>query len=368
MKPLIIIILVSFALLPTAPARAEPGEESKQDASGRRTAPLIRGTLWWLDAPFTDWPKDELQRAIRSQRDVGFDLLWLLNTPALLDRAERASTPGADVLETIYGIADAEGMRIIADLPQGGWYRKADAKEMLAANTKHIRRYQARYGRHASFWGWYLNYEINPIEPGDVEQTAFWRSLWRGIAEECHRAAPGSVVTISPFFLLDAARRRGFVYLTPEQYAAWWGETMRETGIDILMLQDSGEHLSFFTLEQREPFFAAMAEACHKAGARFWVNVETGEMHVSDWDGFLALSRDNKTPWRFTPIDWLQQKLDLAARHGDGIVNWGYYPFMDPMAAKPPPGKLSETSRTPREAYEDYRAYHTRVKHQTAHK
>jgi hypothetical protein len=54
MKPLIVITLVSFAFLPTALVRAEPGEESKQDGSGRRTAPLIRGTLWWLDAPFTE--------------------------------------------------------------------------------------------------------------------------------------------------------------------------------------------------------------------------------------------------------------------------------------------------------------------------
>ena len=224
-------------------------------------------------------------------------------------------------------------------MPQGGWYGKADAKDMLATNTKHIRRYQARYGRHASFWGWYLNYEINPIEPGDVEQTAFWRSLWHGVAEECHRSAPGSVVTISPFFLLDDARRRGFVYLSPEQYAAWWGETMRETGIDVLMLQDSGEHLSFFTLKQREPFFAAMAEACHKAGARFWVNVETGEMHVADWDEFLALSRDNKTPWRFTPIDWLQTETrarrPLWRRH----CELGILPFHGSHGGQTPAGK-----------------------------
>ncbi len=53
-----------------------------------------------------------------------------------------------------------------------------------------------------------------------------------------------------------------------------------KTGIDILMLQDSGEHLAFFTIEQREPFFNSVAKACHNAGAQFWVNVETGEADV----------------------------------------------------------------------------------------
>ena len=366
MKPLIVTSLVLCVLLLAVPIKAEPNAESKQARLGRRTAPLIRGTLWWLVPPFTNWSKDELQRAIQAQRDIGFDLLWICNTPALLDQAQQASAQGTDLLDTVYHIADSQGMRVIADLPRGGWYGQAAADDILATNTKHIRRYQARYGRHASFWGWYLNYEINPIAPSDVEQSAFWRSLWRGIADECHRCAPGSVVTISPFFLLDDTRRRGFVYLTPEQYAAWWGKTMRETGIDILMLQDSGEHLSFFTLAQREPFFAATADACHKAGAQFWVNVETGEAHVADWDEYLALGRDEKAPWRFTPVDWLRQKLELASRYGDGIVNWGYFPFMDPMSAQPIPGKAPEARTAPREAYQEYRSYYMRVKQQMA--
>jgi len=176
------------------------------------------------------------------------------------------------------------------------------------------------------------------------------------VVETCHGAAPGSVVTISPFFLLDESRRRGFVYLTPDQYAAWWGKTLAATGIDVLMLQDSGEHLSFFTLEQREPFFAAMAAACQKAGAGFWVNVETGEADVADWDEFLAQSRAGTVPWRFTPMPWLEKKLELAARYADSIINWGYFPYMAP-------GPVAGNEQTGRqEAYAAYQAYFERMK------
>jgi len=182
------------------------------------------------------------------------------------------------------------------------------------------------------------------------------------------------MVTISPFFLLDDTSRRGFTYLTPEQYASWWGKTMQETGIDIMMLQDSGEHFSFFSLEQREPFFTFMADACHKAGAKFWINVESGEIHISDWDEYLARVEgwgeyltpascgDKGVPWRFTPIDKLEQKLELAARYADNIVNWGYFPFMDPMAPKLKNGKIDKACTTPFEAYKDYKVYYTRVK------
>ena len=153
--------------------------------------------------------------------------------------------------------------------------------------AEYAARFAARYGAHRSFFGWYLNHEINPIAPENAEETAYWRAVWKTAADACHTVKPGSVVTISPFFLLDDARHRGFVYLTPEQYGAWWRETLCETGIDILMFQDSGEHLSFFSLAQREPFWAATAAACHAAGRQFWLNVETGEAVAEDWDDYM---------------------------------------------------------------------------------
>ena len=59
----------------------------------------------------------------------------------------------------------------------------------------------------------------------------------------------------------------GFPRVSPTEYAAWWEETLRQTKIDVVMLQDSGaEHLGFFTLADREPFFAAMQTACRAAG------------------------------------------------------------------------------------------------------
>lgn len=367
MKWGLIIVLASSLVAVACPARGEGGSDTCPGERGTGTPPLIRGALWWFTSEYAELTEDDFEKAIQAQCDVGFDTLWIFNTPTMLAAAERGDSNQASHLEAIYKIADAKGMRIIADLPQGGWYGKATKEEILAVNRDHIARYAARYGEHSSFWGWYLNYEINPIKPDDTEQTAFWRELWRDIVDACHGAAPESVVTISPFFLLDDGTRRGFYYQSPEEYAGWWGATMKAAGIDILMLQDSGEHLSFFTLEQREPFFAAVAKACHDAGAKFWVNVETGEAHVADWEEYLALSKEKKVPWRFTPIDWLEKKLELAARHGDGIINWGYFPFMDPMGLPVTSGERGVvTGATPPEAYQDYKAYYIRVKERRA--
>ncbi len=316
------------------------------EAGVQRTAPLMRGTLWWITVDEArPWTRADLETAIDSQRDLGFDVLWIMNTPELL-RLATLPDGARDILADLYAIADEKEMHVIADLPKGGWYGKVSAEEMIGGISAHARKLHGRYGNHASFYGWYLNHEINPIAPGETKEPAFWRSVWKESAAVCHELAAGSVVTISPFFLLDDKGHRGFVYLSPEQQGAFWEASLRDSGIDILMLQDSGEHLSFFTLQQREPFFAAIAAACHRAGAQFWVNVETGEGHVRDWEDYLARTAMKDVPWRFTPMPWLERKLALASRYSDSIINWGYFPYMDPGQ--------DETARAAHAAYKQY--------------
>ena len=63
-----------------------------------------------------------------------------------------------DVLEMIYSIADKKGMRVISDLNMSGgaWYGTISADELEKKTREYISRYHVRYGKHKSFWGWYL--------------------------------------------------------------------------------------------------------------------------------------------------------------------------------------------------------------------
>lgn len=239
-----------------------------------------------------------------------------------------------DVLETIYAVADELDMKVMCDidLRGGDLYQKKSVEELTRRSDEYIEAYHNKYGHHASFWGWYLNNEINPIENSDIDQSTFWRTIWKSIVTKTRQMDPETKVTISPFFLLDKESLRGFKYQEPGEYEEWWYKTMQETGIDILMLQDSGaEHLSFYTLDDRRPFFQAFANACKRAGKEFWLNVETGQVEAKDWAHALQMEKDFARAWAFTEIDWLKQKLELAAEYATGIVNWGYYPLMNPM-------------------------------------
>ena len=349
------MMITKMALCASMLMLADPQADGQQ--SPQRTAPLIRGAFWIVPCN-SAITRERFEQIIQAQCDVGFNRLWIINSPELFAEALRNDAAGKpyDPLDLIFQIADQKHLRVMVALPQGGWYGKAKAEDVIDIVGAYVRDIHARYGKHPSLWGWYLNYEISPVSPDDAEQSAWWRKVWREEVKTCHQTRPGSIVTISPFFLLDDQRRRGFVYLTPSQYAAWWGETLKQTGIDVLMLQDSGEHLGFFTLQQREPFWAAVAEACARAGARFWLNVESGEMDVADWEQAVSLERQNAkiyeslVGFHFTPIEKLIRKLELASRYADEIINWGYFPFM----ASEDGGKETDQQRAAYRAYQTY--------------
>lgn len=308
--------------------------------------PLIRGALWWIAPTYYEWSAEQFASTLDAQRAAGFDLLWLMNCPELLRRAGTGDSE--DVLKTLLDLAADRGMRAIVDLPRAGWYGETDAGTMVDATRAYVDRMHTRFGSHHAFLGWYLNYEINPIAAEDSGATHYWRTAWKGIVEACNAANPNALVTISPFFLLDKERKRGFVYQSPEEFATWWGATLRETGIDVLMLQDSGEHLAFFTLEDREPFWAATAKACRESGAQFWLNVESAEVPATSWEQYLQWEREKTVRYEVLPMDKLAAKLRLAARNSDRIVNWGYFPYMNPHE---PPGTRVEGAAV---AYSDY--------------
>ena len=108
--------------------------------------------------------------------------------------------------------------------------------------------------------------------------------------------------------------------------------------VDIVALQDSGEHLSCYTLEDRRPFFAAMKEACGAAGKTFWANVESGELEVASLDDYVArfgLKTHVNDPklapyWRAVPAEKFRDKLRLAGEFTGTAVTWGYQEFLRP--------------------------------------
>ena len=282
---------------------------------------------------------------------------------------------GDQIIGAIFDGADELGMQIVVEtnVTGGGLFEEgADLDTLVCRQKEWMRSFHAAFGDHPSFAGWYFGNEINPVDTLDVAKSLFWRTLWGESSKTAKELDPDDVTTISPFFILDKDEWRGFRYFQPEEYRVWWAASLLAGGIDILMLQDSGaEHQAFFTLEERRPFLEAFADACHQAGSQFWVNVETGQVRAEDWPDAVAQERERRRNWEFTPIDFLAQKLDLAAQYATGTINWGYYPLMTPtdgaaVSLKDIDGQKAIDLSTRKENYEAYKAYAEKVPQEPA--
>lgn len=314
----------------------------------RQCQPLISGVLWWID-PQTDPPR--LDTILDAMDRAGMNLLWLLGTPEL------AADPDDTTLEKLFTEADRRQWRVIIETScVPNWFVNWDLPTLKQADRRQVEQVAESYGHHPSFFAWYINYEIY-MEWGERSEKI--RELYRYIGELTRSATPRAKLTISPFYLADEQNIRGdFRYATPEEYGDWWTETIRQAGIDIVMLQDSGAvHCECVPVSTRAAFFAAMQRACQANGAELWGNVETVEHRAADWDGYARRLERHRAagtdyPWSF---DMARNaiKLDLASRFSTNIVSWGWE-YWNPVR---PQSQVGESVAN----YRAYLAYHDAV-------
>ncbi|MBI5091190.1 MAG: DUF4434 domain-containing protein [Candidatus Hydrogenedentes bacterium] len=301
--------------------------------NSQRSPAKLNGSLWWVTPDDAHRPIESWKADLDALQALDISLL-VLNGPFV---GEDLAAGQTDPMEAFFAEADRRHLSLYLDtLSAPNWWTLTDpAPEVARARTR-IQRLQQRYGKHPSFSGWYIPYELYVFWGA---QADLLRTLYRDISAACKEAAPTRPVLISPFFILDKAGNLGdFRWATPEEYQAFWTETLRATSIDCVALQDSGEHLSCYTLDDRRPFFAAMKNACKASGKTLWANVEMGELDVASIDAYVARFGRKTTvndpvtasSWRGVPAEKLRGKLRLAGEYCPTAISWGYREFVRP--------------------------------------
>ncbi|MBN2309524.1 MAG: DUF4434 domain-containing protein [Candidatus Hydrogenedentes bacterium] len=290
------------------------------------------GTLWWMtpeDAqrPVAEW-RDDLDRL----QALGLNLL-ILNGPFV-----GAPDAGAgDPMLALFAELDRRGMRVFIDtLAAPHWWTLDDPAGEIERACARVRMLEGRYGAYDCFEGFYIPYELYVFWG---ERAGLIRRLYGEVSACCKQVAPERPVMISPFFILDRAGILGdFRWAEPAEYQAFWTHLLAQADIDIVALQDSGEHLSFYTLADRAPFFEAMAAACRATDTALWANIETGELAVRDAREYVErfgekthVNDPSTRPyWRGVPADKLAVKLEFAGAYTPTAITWGYREFIRP--------------------------------------
>lgn len=327
-----ILRLTAFALLILA---ASPIARAESQAEQSHSPAHLAGTLWWISPADAECTPGFWETELNLIQALGMDTL-VLNGPFV----------DAPFLDTFLAETDRRNMHVYIDtLSAPNWWTLTDPTEEIARANARIDRLHAQYGQHASFEGWYIPYELYVFWDAQAELIT---RLYTDVAAHCKRISPTKKVMISPFFILDRNNILGtFRFAEPLEYQSFWTSVLKSAqGIDIVALQDSGEHLSLYTMADRQPFFAAMKSACDATGKTLWANIETAELEVASFDDYVARFgkhthvNDPKLAefWRGVPAEKLAEKLRFAGQHTSTAITWGYRemirPGADPKAPK----------------------------------
>lgn len=298
----------------------------------QRQARLI-GCLWYI-APAQSPAGFNLNAAERDAiQGLGMRLV-VLNGPWF-----GAPVPSGveDPTERLFAEADRRHLELFVDTgATAEWWALTNANPEVARARGRIQSLHQRYGHHRSFTGFYVPYETYVMWGAQRELA---RTLYRDVAAACKAVAPEKPVMISPFFILDEQHLLGdFRWATPAEYAAFWTEVLQGSAMDIVALQDRGEHLAYYPDEQCAPFFAAMKQACVATGKQLWANVESGELAVDSPEDYLARFgrkthvNDSRTEphWRGVPAEKFAAKLRFVRAYTPTAITWGYREFVRP--------------------------------------
>jgi hypothetical protein len=293
------------------------------------------GSLWWVTPQEAGQPVAFWQEDLDYLQLLGMDLL-VLNGPYVGDENIPSE---ADPMKAFFEEADRRGLRLFVDTAAApNWWTLDDPAEELERARKRVGLIHERYGRFEAFAGFYIPYELYVMWD---DQAELIRTLYREVAATCKTVAPDKPTMISPFFILDDQGDLGsFRWATPDEYQAFWSEVLAQAAIDIVALQDSGEHLSCYTFEQRRPFFEAMKAACDATGTTLWANIETGELNVESLSDYVARFgmkthvNDPRTRpfWRGVPAGKVVDKLTFVQEFASTAITWGYREYVRPSA------------------------------------
>jgi hypothetical protein len=176
--------------------------------------------------------------------------------------------PGNDPTELILNYADTHGMQVHLGLyfEKEWWSQWSDRdylNRVVAKNQVFATQVNVRYGKHPSFSGWYIPYELSDLD-FDAQETAtlntFLRKFSSGLRKITKNRLP---ISVSAFFQGNMP-------------AKWveknYSKIFEKSGIDILLLQDGvGAHNWNVSMSEKlKPYFQAYRSAATKNHIRTW--------------------------------------------------------------------------------------------------
>ncbi|NIA16064.1 MAG: DUF4434 domain-containing protein [Nitrospiraceae bacterium] len=261
----------------------------------------------------------------------------MIDRLALDDHRFEASESGKlDPTAVILDFADEHGLEVYVGLAQQrGWWEQADRKEYLDALAKRNEALAEaawkRYGKHASFAGWYISQEI-PLGDLPKKKRDLLNSYLRRLSVKCKALSKGKPVTTAPFFNAKA---------DPGAVAADFRALFEDTDLDAVLLQDQvGRRGLDDTIERLAPYYRACREASLETGTALWSGLDCFKRVPAD--------PEKETKLEFVPTNAarIARQMGVQGPYVDRFVTRDFFHYACPRRGKAQTRFLLEYTQT----------------------
>ncbi len=285
-------------------------------AAPAAAGPRIDGTFIQYTSRIMSWSRADWERELDLARRAGMTTIVVQWVEYNGQRFIAEGAGAVDPTESILGYADRHGMQVIVGLSaDDDWWSEFASAAYLDRSAAACERVAGevwqRYGKHASFAGWYLPNEAwdARFAAGDVERL---RAFYRRVSDRCTALSGPKPVSTAPFFTGTTS---------PDEVRRNYAALLDGAGIDVLMVQDSvGARGWDADLEAKiAPYFAAFRDACLSAGVELWSDLESFRLVSTKPDTFAP-----------TTADRIARQITVEAPFVKRFVTFEFFTYMSP--------------------------------------
>lgn len=299
---------------------AQPLGFAQTDPSVRAQQKKISGSFiqyqsFMMQLNETAWIKE-----LELMKKAGLDTVVIQWLKADQNRFFPVNSPGNDPTEYILKYADANGIKVFLGIDfDRAWWTKWDDPDFLTSSIKKNMLFGQdiwqRYGKHPSFVGWYIPYEMSDVDFDDHEIENL-QNFIRTLSVYLKKiSSPAHQVSVSTFF-------EGKIPATAVQNI--YSRILKGTQIDVLMVQDGvGAHSWVHPLDQKiSAYFQAYEKAGSAASMQVWAIAESFSS-VPDANG-------GHTGRTAAPAERLKEQIQVESPLVDKILTFDFFHYLSP--------------------------------------
>jgi len=264
------------------------------------------------DIPSQNWGEKEWESDFKAMKAAGIDTVVIIRAgykdKIIYPSKALKINADYDLAELFFTLGDRYGMKLyLGTYDSGLYWIKGPSEKEVELSKLFIEETLERYGKHKSFYGWYISQEVGKHEFNIGR-------YYPPVAAKMRKDTPEKPILISPFLW---GRKMTKDFLEPEAYTKEWDKLLALLPgcFDAMAFQVAAAEIY-----EIADYLKGLKGLADKYKVKLWGNVETFSTELPT-KGFYPID-----------IRDLKRKLEIVEPFVEKVITFEFSHFMSPLA------------------------------------